>query len=270
MDNLVKLEGGIPGFDNIINGFIDNNIRYYTIQFFKKTGADTFAPEGTGVLVHIFNVFCVFTASHVIENLEDKNLLYFRYGPEKYISSSGIIRVSDYKISKNHPDIAYIILEKEVIEQLGKIGLKFLKQNKVLPFHKGLQVTQYAIYGFPTDFVKIENDIMINGGNLFIGPMANDKPYTYYNYSKDTHFIMPYTNPRNISTNEKTETRPIYGMSGSGLWFISVTKILDEYTYDYHLIGIMNEFKTHGKYQIIVGNKINLITDQLFADISES
>jgi hypothetical protein len=270
MDNLEKIEGGIPGFDKIITGFIDNHIRYHTIQFFKKTGADTFAPEGTGVLVNISGVFCVFTASHVIENLEDKNHLYFRYGSEKYISSSGIIRVSDYKINKNHPDIAYINLEQEVTDELLANGLKFLNSDKVLAFHDGLQATQYAIYGFPTDFIKYVKGTMVTGGSLFIGPMANDNPFNHYDYNKETHYIMPYTNPRDIGTDEKTKIRQLYGMSGSGLWYISITKILDEYTYDYHLIGIMNEFKTHGKYQIIVGNKINLITDQLLIDIYES
>jgi hypothetical protein len=270
MDNLEKIEGGIPGFDQIITGFIDGHIRYHTIQFFKKTGTYTFEPEGTGVLVNIFGLFCVFTASHVLESMSDDAPLYFRYGDNKYITCSGIMRESDFRTNKTSPDLAYLILLEEIVREILGVGMIFLDGSKLLSDHQAMQASQYAIYGFPTDFVKIENSIMITGGNLFIGTMANDKPYKHYNYSKDTHYIMPYTNPRDIATKEKTETRPIYGMSGSGLWLISVTKILDEYAYDYHLIGIMNEFKTHGKYQIIVGNKINLIADKLLIDISES
>lgn len=268
MKNAERVEDVIPNYDEVITNLVTYHIRYHTIRFFKKTGVDTFVPEGTGVLVSLYGVFCVFTAGHVTENMDDHRYLYFRFGPNKYIPCTGTLRDSDDKIRIILPDVTYVILDQNVVEQLLATGMRFLTLDKILLEHEGLQTYQYVMYGYPSDVVEDEESNLIPDGFYFINPLADDKPYDRYIYTKDTHYILRYSNPRYISTGAKTKTRQLYDTRGSGLWYISVTKEIDKYVYDYHLIGLMNEYYQHKRSQYIIANKISIITDQLRSDIS--
>lgn len=270
MKNIEISHTTIPYYDDVITDFVNDNIRYYTIQFFKKTRFDTFAPEGTGVLVFIYDEYCVFTANHVSGSINDQKNLYVQCGPDNYIPCSETVRNPDSKIKNKQSGATYLILEQEVVDQILAIGMRFLALDKILLDYEGLQSIQYAMYGYPTDFVKYGEGILKTSGFLFISSMADEVPYDKYNYTKETHYILPYTSPIDITAGSKTKSKQLYGMSGSGLWYISVSKEFDKYLYDFHLIGIMNEYYLHKKFQFIVGNKINIIINQLRADLNQS
>jgi hypothetical protein len=98
--------------------------------------------------------------------------------------------------------------------------------------------------------------------------MAPDSYYDNHIYTKEDNFIMPYTQPQEIITGIKDKSKELYELSGSGLWYISITKNHEIIEYDYHLIGIIRELYIHKRHQFLIATKINLLTDQLKAAIS--
>jgi len=270
MKNIEISNFTIPYYDDVIIDFINNNIRFHTIPLFIKSGSTEFAPVGTGVLVFIYDVYCVFTSSHVTERMDDQKNLYFQCGQDNYIPCSETEDDPDCKTNSKYLGANHIILDQESIDQLLAIGMQFLTIDKILDNHDGLQSIQYAIFGYPTDLVEQQAQTTKTNGLLFISAMADEVPYDKYNYTKETHYIMPYTTPTDIGAGSKTKPKQLYGMSGSGLWYISVTHELDKNVYDYHLIGIMHEYYLHKKIQFIVGNKISVVTDQLRAGFTQS
>ncbi len=255
-----------PNIDQVITSFINNHIRFHTIQLFRKSGSTEFGPEGTGILVDFFGVFCIFTSKYVVENSFEENHLYFKLGPEEYILCTGTKEESERK-SKNL-DLAYIILDLPIAESLITTGYKFLPNDKILPNHVALETPQYTAVGFPKPTSVQEQEITQTNGSYLISPMAPDTYYDNHIYTKEDNFIMSYTQPQEIMTGIQDKSKELYDMSGSGLWFISITENHEIIEYDYHLIGIITELYINKRHQFLIATKINLLTDQLKAAIS--
>ncbi len=118
----------IPNIDKVITGFINNHIRFYTIQLLRKSGSTEYTLEGTGVLTDFYGVFCIFTSKYVAENSFEENQLYFKVGPEEYILCTGSSEESERKSVLN---LSYIILDLPIAESLIEIGYKFLPNDKI-------------------------------------------------------------------------------------------------------------------------------------------
>lgn len=87
----------IPNFSKVITQYINNHIRFYTILLFRKSGSTAYKPEGTGVLVEIFGIFCLLTSKHIVKNSFKNNQLYFKLGPEEYLTCTGSTEESERK-----------------------------------------------------------------------------------------------------------------------------------------------------------------------------
>lgn len=254
----------IPNIDIIITGFINNHIRFHTIQLFRKSGSTIFTPEGTGILIDFYSVLCIFTLSHIVDNSFEENHLYFKLGPEEYILCTGTTQESE---RKSNLTISYIILDLPLTESLIEIGYKFLPTDKILPNHDPLETPQYASVGFPKPTNGQEQENTQTNGSYIIGPMAPDTYYDNHIYTKEDNFIMSYKQPQEIMTGIQDKSKELYDMSGSGLWYISITKNHEIIEYDYHLTGIITEIYIHKRHQFLIATKINLLTDKLKAAI---
>ena len=159
-------------------------------------------------------------------------------------------------------------MDISIAESLIGIGYKYLPHEKILPYHSELETPQYAIVGFtkPTSDHNQENTQ--TNGSYIISSMAPDNYYDNHLYTKEENFIISYTQPQEIITGIKTKSKKLYNMSGSGLWYISITKNHETIENDYHLIGIITELYIHKRHQFLIATKINLLTDQLKAAIS--
>jgi hypothetical protein len=261
-------EDQIPNINAIITGIINNNIRFHTIQLFRRSRSAVFAPEGTGILVDLHGVFCLFTSKHIVENSFDQNLIYFKLGPEEYILCTGNSEESETNIEKSNLYLAYIILDLSIAESLTDIGYKFLPNAKILTNHDPLETPQYAVAGFPKPINDQDQENTQTNGSYIIGPMAPANYYDNHIYTKDENFIMPYATQQKIMTGVKTKSKELYDFSGIGHWYISITKNQEKIEYNYHLIGIITELYIHKKHQFLITSKINLITDQLKTAIS--
>jgi hypothetical protein len=256
----------IPNFDKVIIEYVNNYIRFHTIQLFRKSGSTAFTPEGIGILVEILGLFCLFTSKHIVENSFDRNLLYLKLGPEEYILCTGTTKESE--TNESNLNSAYIILDLSIAESLLEIGYKFLPSDKVLPYHDALETPQYIVVGFPKPTSDHEQENTQTNGSYIIGPMAPDNYYDNHIYTKEDNFIMSYAQPQEIMTGIKTKSKELFDLSGSGLWHISITKNHETVEYSYHLIGIITELYIHKRQQFLIASKINLLTDQRKAAIS--
>ncbi|HLO55471.1 MAG TPA: hypothetical protein VK169_14350 [Saprospiraceae bacterium] len=249
----------------IITGFINNHIRFHTIQLFRKSGSTEYTLEGTGVLTDFYGVLCLFTSSHIVDNSFEENHLYFKLGPEEYILCTGTTQESE---RKSNLTISYIILDLPIAESLIEIGYKFLTNDKILPNHNTLETPQYAVVGFPKPTSGQEQEITQTNGSYILSPMAPDSYYDNNIYTKKDNFIISYAQPQEIMTGINDKSKELYDMSGSGLWYFSITKKDETIEYDYHLTGIITELYIHKRHQFLIATKINLITEQLKAAIS--
>lgn len=255
-----------PNIDKVITGFITNQIRFHTIQLFRKSGSTAFVQEGTGVLIDFYGVLCLFTSNQIIEDSFEKNQLYFKLGPEEYILCTGNTEESEPK--RKSLDTAYIILDLDIAESLLNIGYKFLPNEKILPNHDSLDTPQYAIVGFPKPTIGQEQENTQTNGSYIISSMAPDNYYDNHIYTKEDNFIISYTSPQEIMIGVKSKSKELFDVSGSGLWYISITKNQETIKYVYHLIGIITELYIHKRHQFLIATKINLITDRLTTAIS--
>lgn len=89
MKNIETPHTSIPNLDKVITQYINNHIRFRTIQLFRKLGSSAYTSEGTEILIDFFGVYCLLPSKHIVENSFDRNLLYFKLGPEEYILCTG-------------------------------------------------------------------------------------------------------------------------------------------------------------------------------------
>jgi hypothetical protein len=244
----------------VITAFINNHIRFHTIQLFRKSGSTEYTLEGTGVLTDFYGVLCIFASKNVVEESFENNQLYFKLGPEEYILCTGSTQESERKSILN---ISYIILDLAIAESLITTGYKFLTTDKILPNHAAFETPQYTTVGFPKPISGQDQEDSHTNGSYIISPMAPDTYYDNHIYTKEDNFIMSYTQPQEIMSGIKTKSKELFDMTGSGLWYISITKNQETIEYDYHLIGIIRELYIHKRHQFLIATKINLLTDQL-------
>ena len=246
--------------EKIITAFINNHIRFHTIQLFRKSGSKENKQKGTGILIDFFGVYCLFTSRHIVEDTFESNQLYFKLGPDEYLLCTGTTEESE---RKSNLTISYIILDLSIAESLIVIGYKFLPNEKILPNHDTLETPQYTAVGFSKPTSGQEQENTQSNGSYIISQMAPDTYYDNHIYPKEDNFIMSYAQPKEIMTGIKDKSKVLFDMSGSGLWYISITKNNEIIEYDYHLISIITELYIHKRHQFLIATKINLITDHL-------
>lgn len=250
--------------DNVLDKIISKHLLHFTCQFFEK-GKHGLIPYGSGVLARIHDVHFLFTASHVAEALtSDSKDLFIRVGKKKYINVLGEIKFTD--LGNSHGiDLAYIKLDSQMIAPLSK-PYQFLTLDKIRKHNNLLDASNYCVIGFPEKNVSHVKGYLDTGASVYFTIPANENRYEYYNYSKKDWFILDLKGKgTDIKTGLKSKIGgDFYGLSGCGLWYITLAynELTSDYDYDYRLIGIMTEFKK-GKYYCLIGNKIHFIIEAL-------
>lgn len=248
--------------DALLTQLISEKLVRHTCQFFEKDANGHMKPYGSGVFSLIHNNHFILTASHVAEGLSSEKDLFIQVNKDKYINVLGEIKLTDIEKSKG-VDIAYIKLHKGLIEPLCKPYL-FLTIDKFRRHNNLLDASNYCIIGFPENNIKKEDDLLRTGAAAYITQPTNDKPYEYYNFSKEDCYILDIKGKgTSIYTGEPSKVNThFYGISGCGLWLIIIDydEVNKQYFCDYRLIGIMTEFRK-GKYFCLIGNKIQRMID---------
>lgn len=255
---------GIKLSDNYNKKFIEiatKKIRCHTCQILIKGGKYGYKPLGSAVLVTIKNNDYLFSASHVFEDITLDCPGYIQT-PSGFLMITGDVRESD--INENSKiDIAYLKMEKGFALKLKKT-YKFLPENKIIKNHKPIDTTQYLTLGFPTNMIKKENGKVFTGYSFHLHSIMKERVYKKGRYNEKIHYLLDFAGKgTGLKDNEKRQKiRDPHGISGCGLWFISVSQGLKELEFDYFLIGIMF-FVEKSKFHYLVGNKIDLIINEL-------
>ena len=245
-------------FEERIFDLVNNDIKYFTVQLFKQVDGK-YSPEGTGVLVSIGDHKTLLSAAHVID-AEGRALdLFVRVDVNKFEQIGGGW-LHSYKEIKE--DIIALFLPKQLVKILLDSGRRFLPSQKTGRIQK-IKANQYLIYGFPEKNQKRENNKLRTGGSIFMGNPSTDKAFKHYNLSEDKHHCIDYNFQKDLFSGEKSKSFEPFGVSGSGLWFISVNEENGELIYDYSLIGIMHFFDLKGKHQVLIGNTLQVILDEM-------
>lgn len=249
------------GFSIASSNLSKERIFKHTCQLLVKEGLYKFSPWGSGVLVYINNDYCIFTAAHVTEKVDELNLLYILTF-KGIIPIVGELRETDLTHDKNI-DVAFIRLEKGLAETL-KQSYEFLPQNKIELNHKAEDTTQYLTLGFPEKNIKIDKEchIIKTGSTTLLHKLMKDKVYEKYKLDKSLHLIVDYAGKGYdmVTGVKKTIIRKPHGMSGCGLWYISINSTGDDYSLDYSLIAIMTEYREK-PFDSLIGVKVDVIID---------
>lgn len=247
--------------DEIYNRLVSEKLIHHTCQFFIER-TDGLKPYASGVFVVIHNVHFIFTASHVVEilNNKDKNLL-IQIGEDEYVNVIGKTKYSDLDKSKGI-DLAYIKLDKQMIPQLTS-NYNFLTLDKIRKHNQLLEGgANYCVIGFPENGFKDEGGKLKPAAQVYFTLPTNNNPYEYYNLKRDDWIILKMTGKsQDVVTKAKQPMDThFHGLSGCGLWLMMPR--INENTCDYRLIGIMTDYKK-GKYFCLIGNKIHLLIEAL-------
>ncbi|GAA4339495.1 hypothetical protein [Flaviaesturariibacter amylovorans] len=256
-DDQVKYESA---FEAEVWRLSTEHIHFHTVQFLEEGGPYGMKPVGTGVFVQILSRYFIFTASHVSEVATSKNL-YINSGG-KFILVQGYVRETDLEKYK-YLDLSYIILEDGVGELLLNSYVP-LQLSKIAAGHHLQETIGYVVLGYPEKNIRVEGSTVYAGSTTMLLAGAKQKVYDYYNFDRTVHLVLNYSGKAtSLETGEKTKANSSpYGISGCGLWTISPMQSGDKLVCDYHLIGIMIQYR-QGKYQILLGNRIELMMNAI-------
>ena len=250
--------------DPYLDEIISEKLARYTCQLFEKSEKGL-KPYGSGVLVVIYNIHFILTASHVVEIFSDPNKdLYIRIGHTKYINIIGQIKATRIERSQG-VDLAYIKLDPKMVKPLSK-PYYFLTIDRIRKHIKVIDAMHYCVLGFPEKNINKEVTFMDTGASAYFLNPSHERVYDFYGYNNRDWIILEMKGKgSNIRSGEKKKIDThFYGLSGCGLWYLDYyfDKDTGKYDIDYRLIGIMTEFKK-SKYFCLVGCKIHLIIEAL-------
>jgi hypothetical protein len=240
---------------------ITTKIAPYTCQLLVRNSHDELIPFASGVMVKLEKSYYIFTASHVIEDWSDVNPLFLEIN-NAYRSVVG--KGCGTEIEKEQRlDVAYIKLKNAIVPIL-KQRYRFLTIGKFFYQDKLLLEADYCVFGYPVSIQKKQNGILMpKGAAYFVRPLP-DKVFTNYNLDFLTHYILEIKGKAiNIKTaiTEKLKTEH-YGLSGGGLWYITIKLSGKKLRSQAYLIGIMTEFRK-GKFECLIANRIEILLRSL-------
>jgi hypothetical protein len=159
---------------------------------------------------------------------------------------------------ENKVDLAIMKLAdhfaKDILEQYTFLHNDLIKTN-----HELIMKHQYLLAGFPVSKTKTYARTHMREELVVLTQPSQEKVYETRSVDKDKHIIVDIDNKvKDFNDVETTTTLPhLYGLSGSGLWFISDTSSPSEVC----LVAIMTEWLKENK--ATVGTKIEVAINMI-------
>lgn len=249
-----------PEIKKILDEAVESLLSH-TVQILKKTNGEI-KPHGTGVFVHIYDKYILFTASHVVEDSYNVDpdgytplLLKLRNG--LYVHLVGEIKSTIITDSQNL-DIAYVILDDGIINYILDYYV-FLPTNKILSHTPIVGGTNYCVIGYPELNILRDNNSIITGATSYLVGASKPHVYKHYNRSPNDNIIIDMKG-KGVSMFDDKPSKTLQflnGFSGAGLWFFDIQLNMDgKFICDYKLVGIMTDYRK-GKYYCMIAHKIH-------------
>jgi hypothetical protein len=187
-----------------------------------KYGINSTVPYlvGSAVLITVCNKYFLMTAAHVLDDLVDETILtpvedtFMPLVGDTYSSplpTSGL-RLDD-KI-----DAAVFLLRGEIPDTLKRSALQL---NHLDSSRSTSRIDYYLVAGFPHKSARIKNKSMTHELLQFVNIEVPIKRYTTLQYSPDSQILIEW-HKRWIDKHKITSARSLPGVSGGGIWQISV------------------------------------------------
>jgi hypothetical protein len=248
----------------------ENHIAYYSIQLWElreiydykiKERVQIPSPKGTGVLIYYRNIHFLFTAKHVVDDVNEDNLLYIRTDEEEFMSITGDVFLRDLK-ETYIIDVAFIRLDSHIVKLINSIiNLRFLNPENIPAFYRPTRSDKLIAAGYPYLLTKTydkADEINVRATYQFLN-RVNLKIYKYYKYDPIIKIGLSL-HGRGTTLDDKKRVDRINprGMSGGGVWKIGFENFLGETLTRFHLVGILTNY-TNDKYHAMWATNIDQI-----------
>lgn len=241
----------------------------YTPQLFRRKSENepiNTEPLASSILLKISNSRFLITSAHIFEDNNSKinaSDVGVSIDNSFYILNGNIIYTDIKKSTTNDKvDLTIWRLDDNVADDLSK-KYKFLQLTDLDINHDITNQSNYIIAGYPVSKTKkklSQKKYLINPF-LFNTRSASKKLYKKFNLEEHSHIILEYRKRKivNVKSSKSTEGPDLYGISGSGAWFIphwSLDGILK-----FKLVGIMNEWRR--EHNAIIATRIHIVTETI-------
>lgn len=245
--------------DIAIDRQIGEFVNKATCQLFLNGGKFGYSPLGTGVLAKIGTRYYILTAAHVAEEFDKK--MYLMTPKGEFLEIYGDCQYTNY-VKEPKIDVAFIIIDEKFAKILAD-DFRFISEDNIMISHNLMDAANYSVFGYPAKNVglKKKEGYISTKASLYVLQPSSDKLYDHYKFDRNLFYILEFKGRgTDLRTGEKSQKLGKQnGMSGGGLWFMSVTDSGDgQYDIEFSLIGIMTD-EPVGKFQCLVGNKINVL-----------
>lgn len=245
--------------DKAIDRQIGEFVNKATCQLFLDSDKFEYSPLGTGILAKIGNKYYLLTAAHVAEEFDKK--MYLMTPKGDFLEIFGDCQYTNHD-EEPKIDVAFIIIEEKFAEKLAE-EFKFISEDNIKISHNLMDAANYSVFGYPAKNVRLKTKegYISTRASFYVLQPSVDKLYDYYKFDRNLFYILEFKGRGiDLRTGEKSQKLGQQnGMSGGGLWFMSVTNNGDgQYDIEFSLIGIMTD-EPPGRFQCLVGNKINVL-----------
>ncbi len=209
----------------------------------------------TCVLYENDNNHYLITASHVFEGFESKKIGILIN--DVFSLLHGFLIYTNDK--QNKMDLAIMKLAKHFVQDILE-QYSFLQNDSIITNHQLTNKQDYLMAGFPVSKTKIKDySKTIKREELIVLTNKSQeekyKKYNGLNYDINNHIIVDIHKVKDFKDVKPVYLPPdLYGVSGSGLWFISSTSPAT-----FSLVAIMTEW--HKKDRVSIGTKIDIVLD---------
>jgi len=234
-------------------------IRSYTCIFLKNR--NNYKQHGTGVFVKIESKYFLFTAAHVLDDIEDV-FIPLNNGAD-LLKPGGEIVTNYPNTSRENDelDLGILILDELSIKDISN-HYSFLEGQDIQINHNPSHLLNYLIFGYPSTWSK--KSITKNSFHTkpFIHPTKciNKEDYTKYNRKEFLNLIVEYDrqNTLNLKSQSLSFGPDLFGISACGLWYLNPIDLNS----NPKLIGIMNEWSIENRNKLFA-TRIDAYTEIL-------
>ena len=240
---------------------------------FLRVGDEFPIPHGSGVFVKIKNVHFLFTAAHVVENLQSDIFI----GTEKDI----VVRMggtwtmntleTGQKREDDKLDIAILRLDDESILYANQF-YGFIDDSEIGYNHVTKPLPFYTGVGFPSTKSKLNKykRSIVSRPLIFNTKPCEEELYAKLDCDKGINLLVGYDKQNLIdtTTNNKIVGPDPFGMSGGGLWFVDAQLTGSTQKVAKKLVGILTEWPSKNR-KVWISSKIDVFMITLYTRYPE-
>ena len=231
-----------------------STIQNFHIIDFKSEDTVNIEPFASGVLVFVNEMYYLFSAGHVFNNVDVNTLGFLDPETGDIMQLDGNIAFIDPSIEgQNMGDIAVVKLSSETVDDLLSIGYEFYSVDISCLNHMLNGDSLYLIFGYPVSKSKpVYNTNILKREplGLILEPCLDVKIYNRCGFKPNVNLLFHFHRNDLINEEGQRASAPIpNGISGCGVWHVDSEGVLK-------LVGIM--FEWEHKESIMMGAILDL------------